>query len=100
MKIDREFIDAIGTDDRAADVVDALIELGHALGLTVVAEGIEDATQLAALVRDPYCDVAQGFYLAKPMPATAIPDLLTEGIPAAALVAANIQTSFKSDSTW
>ena len=93
MKIDREFVDAIRSDKRAADVVNALIELGHALGLTVIAEGIEEQSQLAALVSDPYCDFAQGFYLAKPMQASAIPQFLSDGIPAAARAAVTLNSA-------
>ena len=67
LKIDQAFIHAMGGDEQGTRVVHALIELGKALGLTVIAEGVENTEQLDAL-RDPECDIAQGFLLAKPMP--------------------------------
>ena len=45
--------------------------LGHNLGLTIVAEGVEDESSLTFL-RDVGCDLAQGFFIAKPMPADAL----------------------------
>ena len=47
----------------------ATIDLGHAMGLRVVAEGIEDAATLE-LLRDLGCDLAQGYLISKPMPAS------------------------------
>ncbi len=67
IKIDRSFIEALNEDgDQAALVVNALVELGRALGLQVIAEGVEELEQLSALV-GPQCDLAQGFLLARPM---------------------------------
>jgi EAL domain-containing protein (putative c-di-GMP-specific phosphodiesterase class I) len=51
-------------------VVKAVIEMSHAMGLNVVAEGVGNE-QLAVLVSDMGCDAAQGFYWARPMPAAA-----------------------------
>ena len=64
LKIDHSFVDRLGaqTDDRA--IVTAVVELAHALGVTV-AEGVETAEQAAA-VADLGCHVAQGFYFARP----------------------------------
>jgi len=67
LKIDRAFIQAIGDDDRAARVVYVLIELGRALDLVVVAEGVEENAQLEAL-KARRCDLAQGFMVSRPMP--------------------------------
>jgi EAL domain-containing protein (putative c-di-GMP-specific phosphodiesterase class I) len=68
LKIDRSFVaDLTAAGSRASILVRAAIELAHNLGLTVVAEGVEDAEtqlQLTALG----CDQVQGFHLARPMP--------------------------------
>jgi len=66
LKIDRSFVIAIAGSPQATAVVQAAIEMGHSLGLSVVAEGIEDkgtAADLAALG----CDVGQGYVYAKPL---------------------------------
>lgn len=75
LKIDRSFIVEVGDSPRGASVVRALVELGKALGLTTVAEGVETAEQFAAL-EDPECDHAQGFGLARPMPADHVRDFM------------------------
>lgn len=71
MKIDRSFITGIDTDPDAYAVTDALIRLGKAYKLRVVAEGIETAGQRECLVRMG-CEFGQGYYFARPMPS---PDL-------------------------
>ena len=68
IKIDRSFILDLGGDKRQTALVQAIITLGHALGLSVVAEGVETEAQ-ADLLRDIGCDVFQGFLFARPMPA-------------------------------
>ena len=71
LKIDMDFIKGIQTDPRDASLVRAMIDMGHALGLSVVAEGVETealARRLAALG----CDEGQGWFFAKPMPAEAL----------------------------
>jgi len=68
LKIDRSFITPVADDPSAAAIVASVIGLGHALGLVVVAEGVETQAQLAVL-RDLGCDLAQGFYLSRPQPA-------------------------------
>ena len=68
LKIDRSFIAPIGSEHADVDttVVDALLTIGHALGLSVVAEGVETAAQLE-YVTARGADRVQGFYLARPM---------------------------------
>jgi len=67
MKIDRSFVQSLESDSEFATVVRSAIDMGHGLGLKVVAEGIE--TQSAAnRLRDFGCDIAQGYFYAKPMP--------------------------------
>jgi diguanylate cyclase (GGDEF)-like protein len=75
LKIDRSFVSRILVEERAAAIVRASIRLAHDLGLTVVAEGIEDESTLCRL-RDFGCDEAQGFHLARPMPLDAFVEWL------------------------
>ncbi len=76
VKIDRAFVRSLGINSNDTALVAAILSMGEALGLSVVAEGIEDETQLAAL-RRMRCPRAQGFYFDRPMPAEAIYHLIT-----------------------
>jgi EAL domain-containing protein (putative c-di-GMP-specific phosphodiesterase class I) len=58
-------------DSRSALIVQSVLNLGHNLGLSIVAEGVEDQRTLAALAALG-CDVAQGYHLAHPMTAEAL----------------------------
>jgi diguanylate cyclase (GGDEF)-like protein len=71
LKIDRSFVKHMSTDENDAVIVHSVIELAHNLGMQTVAEGIEDKDTLTRL-RDLGCDIAQGYYLARPMPADAL----------------------------
>jgi EAL domain-containing protein (putative c-di-GMP-specific phosphodiesterase class I) len=73
LKLDRTFLTGIVDGDRAREreLVRSTIELGHAMGLRIVAEGIEDADTLDLLTRFG-CDIAQGFFIARPQPVAAI----------------------------
>jgi diguanylate cyclase len=73
LKLDRTFITQLTSEQDGSDtaLVRATIELGHALGLRVVAEGIEDRATLELLARAG-CDLAQGYYISRPMPAADI----------------------------
>jgi len=75
LKIDRAFVRDLPHDRGDAAIVSAVVALGHAMGLTVVAEGVETAEQ-AALVRRLGCDELQGFYFAKPMALDALQRVL------------------------
>ncbi len=68
LKLDRSFVVRAGSAEpsRDIDLVRYTIELGHALGLRVVAEGVEDGEMLE-LLRTLGCDLAQGFFISKPM---------------------------------
>jgi predicted signal transduction protein with EAL and GGDEF domain len=68
LKLDRSFVSHLTTDEKAAAIVRSTLSLSRELGLTMVVEGVEDAAALAAL-RDWGCDVAQGYHIARPMPA-------------------------------
>ena len=65
LKIDRSFVAALDETQSARGILRSIIKLGHGLGLTVTAEGIENAKQLTTL-RDLGCDLAQGYLLDRP----------------------------------
>ncbi|WP_190813169.1 sensor domain-containing protein [Saccharopolyspora pogona] len=67
LKIDRTFVTDLGTCDEVEVIVAGIVAMSHAVGLGVVAEGIETATQLA-IIRDLGCDQGQGYHLGKPYP--------------------------------
>jgi EAL domain-containing protein (putative c-di-GMP-specific phosphodiesterase class I) len=71
LKIDRSFVAAIADDSVSAAIVASVLDLAHAVGLEVVAEGVETAEQLD-LLRRLGCDHAQGYHLARPAPAAAL----------------------------
>jgi len=71
LKIDRSFVHDMVTDPADRAITTAVIGLGHALDLKVVAEGVEDDAQ-AALLRESGCDELQGYLIARPMPADAL----------------------------
>ena len=75
VKLDRQFISSITENTRAAAVVRAVIDLTHELGVTVVAEGIEDAGT-ADWLREHGCDIGQGYYFGAPVAASMIPQLI------------------------
>ena len=68
IKVDRSFVTGMCRDRDAAVIVRAIVGLGVTLGLRTVAEGVESEEVMAALA-DIGCDVAQGFLIARPMPA-------------------------------
>jgi EAL domain-containing protein (putative c-di-GMP-specific phosphodiesterase class I) len=70
LKIDRSFVAGLVTLPEDAVLVRATVELGHNLGMTVVAEGVEDEATAQAL-RELHCDVAQGYHYARPLPPAA-----------------------------
>jgi diguanylate cyclase len=67
LKIDRSFVTSMTEERNDALIVRSVVELGHNLGLTIVAEGVETLEALNEL-RLFGCDVAQGYHLSKPMP--------------------------------
>lgn len=77
LKLDRSFISGLGTTPSAAKIVAATIDMARALGMSVVAEGVETAQQLQCL-RDLACQFAQGYHLARPQPPEAIAALLDQ----------------------
>lgn len=71
LKIDRGFVSSLDRSASNHAIVRTTIELGHSLGLKVVAEGIETPEVWSALLRMG-CDLAQGYYVSRPMPAAAV----------------------------
>jgi EAL domain-containing protein (putative c-di-GMP-specific phosphodiesterase class I) len=71
LKIDRSFVSRAHVDADDANIVSSTVELGHNLGLKVVAEGVEVAEALLMLGRLG-CDFAQGYVISKPMSADAL----------------------------
>nr|WP_269327769.1 bifunctional diguanylate cyclase/phosphodiesterase [Kineosporia mesophila] len=68
LKIDRSFVTALATDATDAMIVRSIVELGHNLGLSIVAEGVEDDATRCVLA-GVGCDIAQGFGISRPLPA-------------------------------
>jgi diguanylate cyclase (GGDEF)-like protein/PAS domain S-box-containing protein len=68
LKIDRSFVDGLGTETQDTAIAEAIVAMSRALSLGVVAEGVETERQARELTRLG-CDYAQGFYFARPLPA-------------------------------
>jgi diguanylate cyclase len=77
LKIDKSFVQTIGTDHRNAIMVRSTIALAHELGIKVVAEGIEDAECLQVL-SEMGCDTGQGYHIARPMAADQLSAFLSD----------------------
>jgi len=75
LKIDRSFVAGLGRDEEDSAIVAAIVQMARALGLTVVAEGVERPEQLERL-RELDCDRAQGRLIAEPMPAADVERLM------------------------
>ncbi len=84
LKLDRAFLAGVTDTEgpRTLELVRATINLGHEMGLRVVAEGIEDAATLARLV-ELGCDLAQGDYISRPVPADELPPVGAAPVPLA-----------------
>ena len=78
IKIDRSFVRDLPRDSEDQAIAQAIISMGKALGMTVVAEGVETAEQQAFL-RDHRCDEMQGFLFSKPLPPRELAKLLRTG---------------------
>ncbi|HEX9931281.1 MAG TPA: EAL domain-containing protein [Allosphingosinicella sp.] len=76
LKIDRSFVQVIATSRSDAAVVDSTVKLAHALGLVVVAEGVE-SEEVLNLLRQMNCDMVQGYYVGEPGSIHSLLDRLT-----------------------
>jgi EAL domain-containing protein (putative c-di-GMP-specific phosphodiesterase class I) len=75
VKLDRTFLEEVPQNDSAGALVESVITMAHTLGKRVTAEGVETGGQLEFL-RSRGCEAAQGFYLARPMSAAALTEIL------------------------
>jgi diguanylate cyclase (GGDEF)-like protein len=80
LKIDRSFVSPMLRNESDLIIVRSTINLGHDLGLNVIAEGVEDSSTLEELAQLG-CDLAQGYHVSKPMPADVFNDWLVETVP-------------------
>jgi EAL domain-containing protein (putative c-di-GMP-specific phosphodiesterase class I) len=71
LKIDQSFISRMATDEEISTIVRSTIDLGHNLGLQVVAEGVEDRA-VWDMLRTLGCDDAQGYFMSRPLEAHAL----------------------------
>jgi diguanylate cyclase (GGDEF)-like protein len=85
LKIDQSFVRHLGADSQDAAIVQAVISLGHNLGIDVIAEGVESEAQ-RELLRHWGCDEIQGYFYGRPMPADAAADFIRACQPAQARV--------------
>ena len=68
LKIDMSFINDLTTNAKTVGIIKSIIDMGHALNLTVIAEGVEQEPQCIVL-KDNVCDCVQGYYFSRPLPA-------------------------------
>jgi diguanylate cyclase (GGDEF)-like protein/PAS domain S-box-containing protein len=78
LKIDRSFVARVDTDAQAAKIVAAFIQLGQGLGMTTLAEGIETEGEWRFLAEQG-CELGQGFYFSRPVPAVVISERFRTG---------------------
>jgi diguanylate cyclase (GGDEF)-like protein/PAS domain S-box-containing protein len=78
LKIDRAFVQDVTTNPDAAAITDVIIAMAHRLNLSVIAEGVEEEEQLQFL-RDKGCEMMQGYYFSRPIPADDFTELLRTG---------------------
>ena len=88
LKIDRSFVNDLKADTRNYAIVLSTVEMGHRLGMTIVAEGVETIAELDA-VRQSGCDEVQGYYFSKPMAARLVQSWVSQRIAALTSVVAS-----------
>jgi len=77
VKIDRSFVLLLNKDNMERSIVHSIIELGHNLSLSVVAEGVEDA-ETVLLLSKLHCDIIQGFYFSEPLSVVALEEFCSK----------------------
>jgi EAL domain-containing protein (putative c-di-GMP-specific phosphodiesterase class I) len=90
LKIDKSFVLGMVRDASDSVIVRSTIELAHNMGLVVVAEGVEDEATLERL-RALGCDMAQGFFLSRPLPASEVPAWMRNFVPIRATEPASLR---------
>lgn len=75
IKIDKRFVATLALDEKDKQIVKTVIALAHAFGMRVVAEGVDSAENLAA-VSELGCEMAQGFFIGRPMRGEVVPEWL------------------------
>jgi diguanylate cyclase (GGDEF)-like protein len=78
IKVDRSFVDGLGSEDQDTAIVSAIVDIAHSLGLSAIAEGVESAEQLASL-RELGCTAAQGYFFAPALSGAEVEELLASG---------------------
>ncbi len=78
LKIDKSFINHLGTNPDDANIAHSIIMLGHTMSMNVVAEGVENQTQLKYLL-EWNCDIIQGYYFSRPLTSARMTELLKQG---------------------
>lgn len=78
LKVDQSFVRTIAEEAGNRSITTAIIDMAHALGMTVLAEGIETGAQLQIL-KDKHCEIGQGYYFHRPLSTEAFEKLLTAG---------------------
>lgn len=79
LKIDKSFIQHINTDTSGASIVSAIIAMAHSLDLSVIAEGVELEEHMQ-LLRKMHCDMVQGYFIARPMPASELEEMFAQSL--------------------
>ena len=90
VKVDRSFVRGLPDNEEDVAIVNAVIELGHALKLSVTAEGVETADQLGNL-QTAGCDTAQGFLFYRPEPPEVVEQLFADGLAAPGASAVGVE---------
>ncbi|KAB0581072.1 EAL domain-containing protein [Ideonella dechloratans] len=87
LKIDRSFVNKLGREPKASEVIHLIISLAQALSLRVVAEGVENTTQMN-LLRSLQCRMMQGYLISRPMPGADLPAWVAEHVAVPSATAA------------
>jgi EAL domain-containing protein (putative c-di-GMP-specific phosphodiesterase class I) len=75
LKVDKSFVAGLGEDVQDTAIVQMVIDLAHTFGMEVVAEGVENKKQ-AEQLEEMGCDMAQGYYFARPLPSETLSEFL------------------------
>ena len=79
LKIDKSFLDNLFEDNTSEAIIDTIIAMGNNLKLKTLAEGVETREQMEFLIKRQ-CNLLQGYYFSKPLPATALTDFISKKI--------------------